>query len=203
MALTDDEMQRVRRELDENVLDIGAEPYVWHKRIFDVIKSNVSASATAATSTSTAITNALIAAGTTTITVVSASGLSVGTKVQLDVDGSRETCTIKSLSGLVIGLNPRKTHAGTYPVEIESALTMLRGLLWDLSFVQDQINVARASGGIKRADEVEFFGPNDGGGRVAQLREEQRRLRNDLAGMLNMREMAKAARGGGGDVEVY
>ena len=198
-TLTDDELDRIRREVLDTVLDAGMIPYVSIRAIYDLIRTNVSSSSTAATSSSTAVT----AAGATTLTVASASGLAVGYKVVLDVDDQREVCTVKSLSGTTLGVNARKTHSGTYPVEIESALTLVRGVLWDLSRVQDELNTARDGAGIKRVDEVEFFEGVGGSGPIEGLRAEQQRLRGELARMLGISEILRAGRSAGGTLEVY
>lgn len=199
-TLTDDEIARIKTELWDHLVDIGAEPYIGFHPIYNTIRDHVSSSSVAATSSTTAVT----AAGSTTITVADATGLTVGTKIVLDVDDQRETCTIKSISGSVIGVNARKTHSGTYPVEIESPRTIVRGILFDLSKLELLIVGALESSGIKRADEVEFFGPNDGGGVVQQLIANQARLRMELARRIGLGDYA-AAKGarGAGSFEVY
>lgn len=152
-TLTNDELARVRLELGDNILAIGADPYLPVRAIWDVVRDNVVSSSTQPTSSSTAITSA----GATTIVVASAAGLSVGTRVQLDVDQQRETCTIRSISGTTLGLIARLQHGGTYPVEIESPLTLVRGILSDLAALE-QVHTREGYDalGLRRVDEVEW-----------------------------------------------
>lgn len=199
MALTDDELQRVRAELADNVLDLGALPYIGHRNIYDVIKANVSASSVAATSSSTAVT----AAGATTLTLGTTSGLVAGTKVQLDADDARETVSVRAVSGSTISVVCRKTHSGTYPVEVESGLTLVRGCLADLAVLQDRVNDAAASAGIKKVDEVEFFGPADGRSVLDELRRAQYARRLDLARLCGLGAILGINSRHGGSVEVY
>jgi hypothetical protein len=198
-TLTDDEIARIKTECWDHVVDVGAEPYIGFHPVFNTVRDYVKSSDTPATSSSTAITGA----GATTITVASATGLSVGIKIVLDVDGQRETCTIKSLSGNVVGINARKAHSGTYPVEIESPLTIVRGILFDLSKLEDTITTSLDSSGIKRADEVEFFGPNDGGNQATQLMRSQYALRMELARRIGLAEYAAQKAPSSGGFEVY
>jgi len=152
-TLTLIEMQRIKYELGDTVLNVGAQPWIGIRSVWNVIKDNVLGSDTAPTSTSTTIS----AAGATTITVASAVDLVAGTRVQIDVDGQRETCTIRNVSGSVLSLIARKTHSGTYPVEIESSLTIVRGLIADLTALE-QVNTLGAFDalGLRRVDEVEW-----------------------------------------------
>lgn len=157
-TLTDDEIARIKTELGDNVLD-SAEPYFGDTQsLYALIRDNVSSASTAATSSSTAVSQATVdAGGATTITVASASGLSAGTRVQLDVDGARETVTIRNVSSTTLSLICRKPHSGTYPVEIESALTLVRGTLSDLVAIeQGNVPDSLAQAGLRKVDEVEF-----------------------------------------------
>jgi hypothetical protein len=197
VGLSDDELSRIKRELGDNVLDVGAEPYVGHRSIYAVIQDYVSASSVAATSSSTTVS----AAGATTITVASAAGLSAGTRVQIDVDQSRETVTVRNVSGLTLSVICRKTHSGTYPVEVESALTIVRGLLADLTEIeQGRLPDTWATAGIKRVDEVEFA---DGLGQSKALGLARAALRQELASAVGLGEWYAARRSAGSSFEVY
>ena len=66
-TLTDDEMARIKAELFSNVLDLGAVPYISVLAIYSLIRDNVSSSATAPTTSATAVS----AAGPTTLTLAS------------------------------------------------------------------------------------------------------------------------------------
>jgi len=201
-TLTDDELSRIKMEVLDNVLSIGAIPYIGIKAVYAIIQENVVSSSVAATSSSTAVTTV----GPVVLTLASVTGLTVGQKVQIDVDEARETCTIRAITGSTIAVVCTKTHSGTYPVEIESALTIVRGLLSDLVRI-DQITRAAYQGlGVKRADEVEFFGKAEGGSTVEQL-EQARMMRRQLlarsCGIEYILRAAKAQSAGGGSFEVY
>lgn len=204
-TLSTDELDRIKREVLDNVLGLGAEPYISIKALYALVRDNVSGASVAATSSSTAVTAAQVAAGGVTITVALATGLAVGVRVQLDVDGARETCLVRSISGTTVGVNCRKPHAGTYPVEIESALTLVRGCLSDLALLEDKITAAADAAGVKKVDEVEFFGPSDGRSVADELRRQQHALRLDLARMCGLTAVLAAgrARGGAGSFEIY
>lgn len=152
-TLTTDEMARIKLELGDTVLAVGAQPWIGIRSVWDVIAQYVESSSIAPTSSSTAVT----AAGPTTITVASVTGLNAGMRVQIDCDGQRETCTIRNVAGSVLSLMTRKVHSGTYPVEVESALTLVRGILSDL-IALEQVNTISSfdSLGLRRVDEIEW-----------------------------------------------
>jgi hypothetical protein len=152
-TLSSDEMARIKLELGDTVLAVGAQPWIGIRSVWDVIQTYVESSSIAPTSSSTTVS----AAGPTTITVASATGLTAGMRVQLDCDGQRETCTIRNVAGSVLSLVARKTHSGTYPVEVESALTLVRGVLSDLISLEQVTSLASFDSlGLRRVDEVEW-----------------------------------------------
>lgn len=199
-TLTDDELARIKAELLDNVLSLGAEPYVSIRAIYDVIRDNVVSSSVSPTTSSTAVS----AAGPTTITLASATGYAAGQRIVLDVDGSREVVTLRSLSGAVASVICRKTHSGTYPVEVESALTIVRGLLSELEVVRDQIADARASAGLRRVDEVEWMDAASGRTQLDEMHRARELLRRDLAYALGLRGIYEASKQSGASrFEVY
>jgi hypothetical protein len=152
-TLSSDEMARIKLELGDTVLAVGAQPWIGIRSVWDVIQTYVESSSVAATSSSTTVS----AAGPTTVTVASATGLVAGTRVQIDVDGQRETCTIRNVAGSVLSLVARKVHSGTYPVEVESALTLVRGVLSDLISLEQVTSLSSFDSlGLRRVDEVEW-----------------------------------------------
>jgi len=152
-TLSSDEMARIKLELGDTVLAVGAQPWIGIRSVWDVIQTYVESSSIAPTSSSTTVS----AAGPTTITVASATGLTAGMRVQLDCDGQRETCTIRNVAGSVLSVVARKTHSGTYPVEVESALTLVRGVLSDLISLEQVTSLASFDSlGLRRVDEVEW-----------------------------------------------
>jgi hypothetical protein len=152
-TLSSDEMARIKLELGDTVLAVGAQPWIGIRSVWDVIQTYVESSSVAPTSSSTTVS----AAGPTTITVASSTGLTAGMRVQLDCDGQRETCTIRNVAGSVLSLVARKVHSGTYPVEVESALTLVRGVLSDLISLEQVTSLASFDSlGLRRVDEIEW-----------------------------------------------
>lgn len=196
-TLTDDELGRIKAEVLDNVLDAGASAYFDVRSLYDVIKDNVQSSSVAATSSTTTVS----AAGPTTLTLASASGLAVGTKVQIDVDGQRETCTVRNISGAVISVICRKTHSGTYPVEVESPLTLVRGVLSDLATLETGSALDSLEAlGLKQVDEVVFRDDLDITKAIERARQS---LRRRLASMCGISSILAAATSRGSRFEVY
>ena len=183
-----DEMARVRAECLDNVLSVGATPYFDVRAVYDVIAQYVVSSSVAPTTCATGVT----AAGPTVLTLASVSGLAAGSRVQIDVDGSRETVTVRAVTGLTISVICRKTHSGTYPVEVESALTLVRGVLADLSALE-QVNTLDAFNalGLRRVDEVEWMER----GQLALVESARRSMRARLASMCGLGALVAQSRG--------
>ena len=202
-TLSADEMARIKAEIFDNVLSIGAVPWIDVRAIYDVIQANVSSSSVAPTTSATAVS----AAGPTTLTLASVTGLSSGSRVVLDVDTSREVVTVRAVSGSTVSVVCAKTHSGTYPVEVESALTIVRGILADLEAIDQQERITIPQAGVKRVDEIEFFGRAEGSVRD-MLTTHRNSLRARLASATGLtgilRElMARASTGGVMGFEVY
>lgn len=194
-TLTLIEMQRIKYELGDTVLNVGAQPWIGIRSVWNVIKDNVLGSDTAPTYSSTAITSA----GAVTITVASATDLVAGTRVQIDVDGQRETCTVRNVAGSVLSLIARKTHSGTYPVEIESSLTIVRGIISDLTALEQVNTLASFDAlGLRRVDEVEWAEK----GAAYYVEFGKGLLRRKLASACGVSWIYNAARGSGA-LEVY
>lgn len=188
------ELQRLRYELGANVVGIGAEPYIEHQRIFDVIQQNLTSDSTEPTTSTTAVTSA----GSVTLTLASASGLSAGARVVLDTDDDYEVVTVKALSGSTITVNCRRTHGAPFPVEIESGLTMVRCKLWQLAGLERQVTDAAADAGLKKVDEVEFAVGRESS--LVTLKKQQHAARVELASLVNLGQVLRSlgfARGGG------
>lgn len=199
--LDDADIVRIRAELGDNVVAALANPYIGVRAVYDVIQSYVQTDVEA-TSSATSVT----AAGPVSLTLVSVTGLAAGSRIVVDVDDQREVCTVRSVSGLTVSINARKTHSGTYPVEVESPLTIVRGLLADLAALDDQEQDATVSAGLKRVDEVEW--ETGAGASIAdRLLARRTELRERLARACGISHVLTAgralARGAGGSFEVY
>lgn len=203
--LTEAELMRIRAELFDNVLDIGAVPMIdIHAVYTSVIQPNLSSSSTAATTCSTTVS----AAGPTTLTLGSVSGLTAGvSRIVIDSDESREVCTVRNISGLTVSVICKRTHSGTYPVEIESGLTIVRGIIADLESLDQVQRNNVSSAGVKRVDEIEFFSQSEGGSLLVQAERFRDVLRGRLAAALGvtalLRDLMARVGRGNGSVEVY
>ena len=176
-TLTEDEMERIKAELYVHVLDTGAAPYFNFPAAFDVVRDHVTSSTVASTTSTTTVS----AAGPTTITLASATGYVAGQRIVIDCDEAREVVTIRSLAGAEASVVCKKTHSGTYPIEVESGLTIVRGIMADIESVDQSQRGGVDSVGVKRVDEIEFFGLNEGGSAIASGERYRAMLRTRLA----------------------
>lgn len=175
-TLTDDECARIKSECLDHVLATGANPYITTKYVYDLIRDNVVSSSVAPTTSSTAVSTP----GAAVLTLASITGFTAGQRVVLDDDDARETVTIRAVAGNTISVVCRYAHAGTYRVQVESPVTIVRGILSDLITTEQGERSQFLTAGIKRADEVEFFGRGEGS--VSDVMAERRaRLRDQLA----------------------
>lgn len=178
--LSTQELQRLRAELGSNVLSIGAEPYIDHQMIFDVIQKNLQSDPQDPTTSTTNVTTA----GTVTLSLADATGLSPGARILLDVDDAYEIVTAKAVSGSNVTVNCAKLHGEPFPVELESGLTLVRCRLWDLAAMEREIKASRDVAGITQADESKFGTGDDSP--LAMLFRQQARLREELASIVNL-----------------
>jgi hypothetical protein len=196
-TLTEDELARIRAEVYDNVLDAGATVYFPVRSLYDVIRTNVVSSSVSATSSTTTVS----AAGPTTLTLASVTGLTAGQKVQIDCDGLRETVTVRAISGSTISVICNKLHSGTYPVEIESPLTIVRGVLSDLALIESGAALSSLDSlGLKQVDEVVFRDDLDLTAAVEKARDV---LRKRLASLCGIASILQSAKSRGATFEVY
>ena len=200
-TLTDDELARIKREVLDNVLDFGAVPYITVLSVYNIIRDHVVSSSVAPTTSSTAVTST----GAAVLTLASITDYSAGQRIVLDADDARETVTIRAVVGSTVSVVCRYLHAGTYPVEVESPLTIVRGLLSDLVTMEQAQRRAVQSLGLKRVDEVEWFGASGEKTIGAELSARRMSLRMELAeacgiGYIVRTQLAKRA---GLSIEVY
>ena len=200
-TLSDGEVSRLKAELYDNVVAVGALPYIDWRSVYDVVQTYVTSNAQAPTTSATSVTTA----GPTLLTLASVTGISSMTRVVLDCDDAREVVTVRAVIGSTISVVCSKTHSGTYPVEIESPLTLVRGLLADLTTL-DLSERGQVGGalGLKRVDEVEW--DTGKGGVIASFAAQRDSLRVRLAAACGLGEIYRSNRGraqGGGGFEVY
>jgi hypothetical protein len=202
MSLLASELQRIRFELGFPVLETGAEPYIGIAAIFDrVIQPYLSAGAVTTSSTSGAATSA---ATLRTINLADATGVSASCTLVVDVDDAQERGTVASVSGNAVTLPLSKAHTGTYPVTVEGGESIVRDILRKLRLIEQRQEEAMDGAGIKKADEVEFFGNTASGGSTvfSDLARQREHWRGELSRVLGIRGLT-GSRGGGSTLEVY
>jgi hypothetical protein len=113
------------------------------------------------------------------LTLASAVGFHINDTVIVDDDARQESTKVIAVSGNTITVYLAKGHAGTYQVTVEGGESIVRGILQILQTLQPLGGNARTLGGylgqaadgagIKKVDEIEFFGPSIVGGAGASL----------------------------------
>lgn len=200
MALLDAEVARLKAELGFNVLTIGAIPYIGYTSLFDqVIQPYMQAGAS--TTSATAVT-AASSATPVTLTLTSATGFTSGCRVVIDVDDRQEIATTQNLSGTSLTVLLTLTHSGTYPVSVEGGETIVREKLRRIRLLNTEIDDAGSTAGIKRVDEIEFFGAS-GESKTALLYRQLDKARDELASILGLRNMHRMRNSGGQTFEMY
>jgi len=204
-TLTDGEIAFLKAELGYNVLDIGAVPYVGVTALFEqVIQTNVTGGAS---TTSTTAVTAATSPTPVTLTLASAADFATGDRVVIDVDSRQETATIQNLSGVSATLLLSLAHSGTYPIAVESPITFVRNAIAQIRRINGGgglLQGAVAQSGIKKVDEVEFFGGHDGSGsRFQSIEAALTYWRDYLAKLIGVPNRSGMRSSGGGRVELY
>lgn len=208
MALLTSEVIRVRAELGYNVMGLQAIPYIGISAIFDeVIQQYITAGAS--TTSSTPVT-AADEPTPQTLALGSGAGFSAGCRVVVDVDDRQEVVTVQNMPGAnSLTALMQKAHTGTYPVTVEGGESIVREHLQHLRLLNGPGSVLTRLAdymGIKKVDEIEFFGGGSGGlvdGKdpLTQVRSLIEYHRDELASALGVERLNR--RGGGGGVEIY
>jgi hypothetical protein len=195
--LTSGELDRVRAELGYNVLDVGAEPYIGVQAYFSqVLKPYLREGLE--TSTSTAV--AENAAGSlVNLLLVDVTGLTLRSRIVVDVDDFLEAATVRAISGSTITVLLKKAHVGTYPISVDAGLQIVRECLAALFRVQQLIDELEGEGAIKKVDEVEFYDAS-GRTRLQLLEDQQRHWRRRLSSAIGFPLNPSASGFGGGSV---
>lgn len=203
MALLESEIMRLRFECGYNVLNAGAEPYVSVVAIFNqVIATYMQAGATTTSSTTVVDVTTPVPVA---LTLASATGFAAGQRVWIDVDTRQESATVQSIAGSTITVQLQNPHTGTYPVTVDGGEGMVRSLLRRLDQVQAAIAIGYQSAGIKKVDEVEFYGNSypTGGSRIRMLYEAQMRIRDELCSALSVPNYWRRASDSAATVSIY
>lgn len=205
MALLTSEIQRIRYELGYNVVSIG-NPYLTTVALFEsVIQQYLQAGATTSSSTAVAVSPVLPAPTIVSITLASATGVSVGDILVVDVDDYQERATIRSLAGAIASVALKNAHSGTYPVTVEGGETIARQILRQLALFTGEAGddglsaKAAKQTGVKKVDEIEFFSGLESGkgkSRFDSIADAREYFRDELAsalGVVNLRKMMRSS----------
>lgn len=212
MALLASELQRLRFELGFNTLAVGAEPYISVYAVFDqVIAPYLLAGAS---TTSSTVVTAASEPTPVTLTLASATGFAAGARVVVDVDSRQESATVQAVTGSTITLMLTKAHTGTFSVSVEGGEAIIRGILQKLDAISGLMGGgtsglmagAASSAGLRKVDEIEFFGGGNtigtqGVDQLTQLVKLQEYWRDELAYALGIPRLNKSS--GGGNIGVY
>lgn len=184
MALTDEELLRIRYELGFNLLSTSAVPYIGVTQIFDQVIQPYLFSGTNTTSITTI--TAATTATPATLTLASATGFAALARVVVDVDDREEVVTVQAVSGSTITALFKLAHSGTYPVILEGAESIVRDILRQIRGVQRQITAAISTAGIKRVDVIEFYGATSATTQVKSLQGLLMHWRDQLSSALGV-----------------
>lgn len=201
MAFSATEIFRIKRELGYNLLSTGACLYVDIAAFFDdggVLQSNVEAEV--ATTTSTSVT-AASSPTPTTLTLASATGITAGDRVYVDVDTLSEVATVRNVSGSDVSVALTKAHSGTYPVALEGPIPIARNLLQKCEETRTELISTYGHGALKKVDEVEFY--RTGGSHFGNLGEQLMHWRNELSSVLGAPNLWDQRESAGSAMAVY
>jgi enamine deaminase RidA (YjgF/YER057c/UK114 family) len=201
MALTDEELYFLRRELGFNLMTTSAIPYIGVTQLFDQVIQPYLASGTNTTS-STAVTAATTATPAT-LTLASAVGFTALARVVVDVDDREEIVTVQSVSGSTITALFKLTHSGTYPVILQGAEAIIRDILRQIRGVHKQITAATSTAGIKQVDVIHFFGATTSTTQVKSLQGLLMHWRDELASALGVPNLWRERAAAGQMLSVY
>lgn len=213
MALLTSEVARIRAELGYPVLTTAAEPYIGIAAVFTAVIQPYTQMG-ASTTSSTPVT-AASSPTPQTIVVASATDISAGDVLIVDVDSRQERATVQSISGTSVTLHLSNAHSGTYPVTVESGESIIREILQQLAYLASGLNGKKSAisslasrAGVKRVDEIEFFGGGSTIGAqgldpVAQVLKLREYWRDELASVLGIPRLNGRSGSGGSEMGVY
>jgi hypothetical protein len=172
-SLTTAEIEALRFFLGYGNISIGGYPYT-PDGFFELFNSVVAPNLTSGEETTA--TTAIVAGSTTTVTPVSMTSIVVGSKLVVDVGAAAEVVSVKSVTGSTFSASFVSAHpASGYPVALFSGVARCRMLLdradraW--TAMQDVGDIA-STAGLKKVDEIEWYGSGTGGNQVLSGREQ-------------------------------
>jgi hypothetical protein len=158
MALSTSEIESLRHHLGYG--NIGATAGAYSPDGFRDLFTDV-ISPTLSTGTETTATTAVTAGSTTTVTPAAMTDISANVALVVDTGSQAESVIVKATTATTFTAYFEKAHtAAGYPIATMSGLARLRLLLWDADKAWMGLNSSSVgnTAGIKRVDEIEFFG---------------------------------------------
>lgn len=201
MALLESEIQRIRFELGYTVMGVNAEPYVEYYGTIDrIVTLYLNAGAATTSTTTVAVANTLTQR---TLTLASATGFVAGATVYIDVLPQQERAVVQSVSGSTIVVYIRNAHVGTYPVTIDGGEAIIREKLAQLYAIDSKLGDSLQTAGLKRVDEIEFYGGNVKSSQVTMIQQLRDQRRDELASALGVANLHRIRKSQGQCVSVY
>lgn len=201
MALLDSEIQRIRYELGYTLLDVNSEPYVeYFGTINRIVALYLNSGATTTSSTTVAVADTLTQR---TLTLASATGFVAGATIYVDVLPQQERAVIQSISGSNVVVYLQKAHVGSYPVTVDGGESIIREKLAQLYAIDEKISAALNTAGLKRVDDIEFYGGTKATSQAVMLAQLRDMRRDELASALGVVNLHKARKGGAQCFSVY
>ena len=201
MALLDSEIQRIRYELGYTLLDVNSEPYVeYFGTINRIVALYLNAGATTTSSTTVAVADTLTQR---TLTLASATGFVAGATIYVDVLPQQERAVIQSVSGSNVVVYLQKAHVGSYPVTVDGGESIIREKLAQLYAIDEKLSAALNTAGLKRVDDIEFYGGTKATSQAVMLSQLRDMRRDELASALGVVNLHRLRRGGSQSFSVY
>lgn len=206
MALLTSELWRIRAELGYPTITIGAMPYIDIVSIFEQVILPYTQAGAITTSVTAVV--AASPASLVTLTLGSSTGFAQQDRVWVDIDDAQEDAHVRSISGNTITLFLAKAHGATggYPVTVDGGEAIVRDLLDKIRNVANKQESAATRAGLKKVDEIEFFGSTISGGSTVfdDLSAQREYWRKELASTLGVIYLRGMRRGQAhGRVEAY
>ena len=202
MPLSNAEIDRIRAELWDNTLSVGAEPYIGVHAIFDTVIKPFLREGQDTTSTTSVAANAVGAP--VILALDDPTGFATWDEVYVDVDDYQERATVRGLdSGTGISVILKKEHQPPYPVTVDSGIVIVRECLRRIREIKDKASRLYVGGGaLKRVDEIEFYAPM-GLTAVGSVQEFLKMWREELALALGLKSILDRKRSHGTSVAMW
>jgi len=201
VALLDSEIQRIRFELGYTVLGVNSEPYVEYFGTIDrIVALYLNAGATTTSSTTVVASDTLTQR---TLTLASATGFVAGATIYVDVLPQQERAVVQSISGSNVVVYLQKAHVGSYPVTVDGGESIIREKLAQLYAIDEKISAALNTAGLKRVDDIEFYGGTKATSQAVMLSQLRDMRRDELASALGVANLHRLRRGGSQSFSVY